>query len=144
MRFRRYTGLGDRDSTSRMSATLEGHEPSFASRRHLGGSLHLGYDTQQSGPHENSLEQQFRQNSRQEDDYNTHYDSHRVLSTSAADFNGDPRTLRPEVDRSALRRIMLDALPPEPAECGHALSSVQLTCGPSRSRKFGSFAMDGV
>ncbi|KAM5541351.1 hypothetical protein V8D89_004905 [Ganoderma adspersum] len=105
-------------------ATLYGCEPSFASRRHLGGSLDLGYDTGQRALRENGLEQRFKQHSRPEGDASTYCNSQRILSTSTADPNGDLRTLRPEIGRSALRRIMLDALPPDAVKWGHALSSV--------------------
>ena len=106
-------------------ATLYEREPSFASCRHLGGSLDLGYDTGQRALRENGLEQQFKRYARPEGDCNTYCDSQRVLSTSTAESNGGPRTLRPEIDRSALRRIMLDALPPDAVKWGHALSAVR-------------------
>ncbi|KAM5541341.1 hypothetical protein V8D89_004895 [Ganoderma adspersum] len=106
-------------------ATLDEREPSIASRRHLGGSLDLGYDTGQRALRENGLEQQFKQHLRPEGDCNMYYDSQRVLSTSATDPNGDPRTLRPEIDRSALRKIMLNAVPPDAIKRGHALSSIR-------------------
>ena len=90
----------------------------------MGGLLDLGYDTGLRALRENGLEKQFKQNARPEGDCNTYCDTQRVLSTSAADPHGDPRTLRPQIDRSALRKIMLDAIPPGAIKWRHALSSV--------------------
>ena len=107
---------------SGIPATLYEREPSFASRRHLGGSLDLGYDTGLRALSENDLEQQFKRHSCPEGDGSRYCDSARVLSTSIADPNGDPRALHPEIDRSALRKSMLDAIPPDVIKWGHAFS----------------------
>ena len=65
-----------------------------------------------------------KENSLPEGDRNTYCDSQCVLGTSTVDPNGDPgpRTLRPEIDRSALRKIMLDAIPPDTIKWDHAFS----------------------
>jgi 2-polyprenyl-6-methoxyphenol hydroxylase-like FAD-dependent oxidoreductase len=57
-------------------------------------------------------------------------DAKRVVDHQATvllDRPGDPGSVRPEVDRGELRRMLLDALPPGVVRWGHKVSSVRST-----------------
>ncbi|MEH3121706.1 MAG: FAD-dependent monooxygenase [Sphingomonas phyllosphaerae] len=67
-------------------------------------------------------------------------DAKRVVDcqgTVLLDRPGDPATARPEVDRGELRRMLLDALPPELVKWGHKVVSIRPTAG---SRHMVAFA----
>ncbi|PIL35000.1 hypothetical protein GSI_02787 [Ganoderma sinense ZZ0214-1] len=106
-------------------ATLYEREASFSSRAHQGGTLDLGYDSGQRALRDNGLAALFAQHSRPEGDTNRFADSQKILGMVDADPNQDPRDLRPEIDRSILRKIMLDAMPADAVKWGHALTSVR-------------------
>ncbi|KAI1783583.1 FAD/NAD(P)-binding domain-containing protein [Ganoderma leucocontextum] len=106
-------------------ATLYEREASFTSRAHLGGTLDLGYDSGQRALRANGLEELFKKHSRPEGDTNRFGDSQKILGCIDADPNQDPRDLRPEIDRSVLRKIMLDALPADAIKWGYALATVR-------------------
>ncbi|KAI1786983.1 FAD/NAD(P)-binding domain-containing protein [Ganoderma leucocontextum] len=106
-------------------ATLYEREASFTSRRHLGGTLDLGYESGQRALRENGLQQQWEAHSRPEGECNRFCDSQKLLASIDADPNQDPRNFRPEIDRSALRKIMVDAIPADAIKWGHALTSVR-------------------
>ncbi|KAM5541347.1 hypothetical protein V8D89_004901, partial [Ganoderma adspersum] len=79
-------------------ATLYEREADFSTHRHLGGCLDLGH---------------------------RFYDTQRLLVAFEGGPSEDPRDLRPEIDRSILRSIMLDAIPPDAIKWGHVLTSVR-------------------
>ena len=108
-------------------ATLYEREASFSSRAHLGGTLDLGYDSGQRALRSNGLAALFAQHSRPEADTSRFADSQKVLGSMNADKDKDqdPRDRRPEIDRSVLRRIILDALPADAVKWGYALASVR-------------------
>ena len=106
-------------------ATLYEREADFNTRRHLGGTLDLGYESGQRALRENGLQKEWEANSRPEGDSNRFCDSQKLLAAFTGSQNTDPRDLRPEIDRSALRQIMLDAIPADAIKWGHALISVR-------------------
>ncbi|PIL30302.1 hypothetical protein GSI_07484 [Ganoderma sinense ZZ0214-1] len=81
-------------------ATLYEREASFSTHRHLGGTLDLGY-------------------------YHRFYDTQKLLVAFSGGPSEDPRDVRPEIDRTVLRKIMLDAVPPESIKWGHDLTSIR-------------------
>ncbi|KAM5536890.1 hypothetical protein V8D89_009437 [Ganoderma adspersum] len=117
-------------------ATLYEREVSFSSRAHLGGTLDLGYDSGQRALRENGLEALFTKHSRPEGDTSRFADSQKILGSMDADKDQDPRDLRPEIDRSILRKLMLDALPPNAIKWGHTLASVRALGGGAHELTF--------
>ncbi|KAI1786984.1 FAD/NAD(P)-binding domain-containing protein [Ganoderma leucocontextum] len=106
-------------------ATLYEREAGFASRRHLGGTLDLGYESGQRALRENGLHEQWEANSRPEGDSYRFWDSQKLVVAFDGGPSKDPRDLRPEIDRSMLRKIMLDAVPADAVKWDHALTSVR-------------------
>ena len=110
-------------------AALYEREVSSSSRTHLGGTLDLGYDSGRRALRENGLDALFKHHSRPEGDRNRFADSQDIVGSMDADPNQDPRDLRPEIDRSVLRKIMLDAIPADIIKWGHAFASVRPLAG---------------
>ena len=110
-------------------AILYEREADFNTRRHLGGTLDLGYESGQRALRENGLQKEWEANSRPEGDSNRFCDSQKLLVSFSGGDSQDPRDLRPEIDRTALRQIMLDAVPPEAIKWGHALTSIRALGG---------------
>ncbi|KAI1786988.1 FAD/NAD(P)-binding domain-containing protein [Ganoderma leucocontextum] len=107
-------------------ATLYEREVGFASRRHLGGTLDLGHESGQRALRENGLQEQWEANSRPEGDSYRFWDSQKlVVAFDGLGASKDPRDLRPEIDRSMLRKIMLDAVPADAVKWDHTLTSVR-------------------
>ena len=88
-------------------------------------TLDLGYDSGQRALRENGVEPLFKRHSRPEGDRNRFADSQNIVGFMDADPNQDPCDLRPETDRSILRKIMLDAIPADTIKWGHTLASVR-------------------
>ncbi|KAM5541336.1 hypothetical protein V8D89_004890 [Ganoderma adspersum] len=109
-------------------AILYEREADFNTRRHLGGCLDLGYESGQRALRENGLQKEWEANSRPEGDSNRFCDSQKILVSFGGD-SPDPRDLRPEIDRTALRQIMLDAIPADAIKWGHALTSIHALGG---------------
>lgn len=107
-------------------ATVYERELSFNSRAHLGGMLDLGYSSGQRVLRENGLGDAFARHSRPEADaYRLSDAQGNVLSSKDPEQGADPRDIRPEIDRSVLRKVMVDAIPPDSIKWGHGLSSVR-------------------
>ncbi|KAI0801477.1 monooxygenase FAD-binding protein [Fomes fomentarius] len=109
-------------------ATLYEREAGFNSRAHLGGILDLGHDSGQRALRENGLEDAFKRHSRADaDEFKICDKSGKVLLYKPAEPEDqrNPLDARPEIDRSVLRKILLDAAPPGAVKWGHALSSVR-------------------
>ncbi|KAI0737350.1 FAD/NAD(P)-binding domain-containing protein [Daedaleopsis nitida] len=109
-------------------ATVYERESGFSSRAHLGGTLDLGWDSGQRALRENGLEDEFKKFSRPEgDEFKMCDGAGNVLLAKRAEENADkdPRDLRPEIDRSKLRKILLDAVPADAVKWGHGLSSIR-------------------
>ncbi|KAM5543497.1 hypothetical protein V8D89_002748 [Ganoderma adspersum] len=107
-------------------ATVYEREPSIDSRAHLGGMLDLGHDSGQRALRENGLGEIFAQNSRPEADAFRICDPEgNILASKDAEQNVNPLDVRPEIDRVVLRKIMVDAAPPDSIKWGYALSSVR-------------------
>ncbi|TBU28116.1 FAD/NAD(P)-binding domain-containing protein [Dichomitus squalens] len=107
-------------------AILYERETSADSRAHLGGMLDLGYDSGQRALRENGLQEIFSLNSRPEaDTFRACDQAGNILASKGADPNENPLDVRPEIDRSVLRNIMLDAVPTDAIQWGHALTSVR-------------------
>ena len=88
--------------------------------------LDLGYDSGQRALRENGLEEAFVRNSRPEADAYRAYDMEgNLLFSKEGEEEKDPIDIRPEIDRSVLRKILLDAIPSESIKWGHALASVR-------------------
>ncbi|KAM5536894.1 hypothetical protein V8D89_009441 [Ganoderma adspersum] len=101
------------------------HEASFSACAHLGDTLDLGYDSGQRALCENDLSALFVQHSLPEADTSRFEDSQK-----------DPRDLCPEIDRSVLRKIMLDALPATDIKRGQTLASVCALSGGTHELMF--------
>ncbi len=107
-------------------ATVYERETSIDSRAHLGGMLDLGYDSGQRALRENGLGEVFARNSRPEADAFRICDPEgNILVSKDAEQNVNPLDIRPEIDRAVLRRIMVDAAPPNSIKWGYALASVR-------------------
>jgi 2-polyprenyl-6-methoxyphenol hydroxylase-like FAD-dependent oxidoreductase len=95
------------------------HDPAA---RTQGGSLDLHGESGQYALHEAGLSAAFKQIARYEDQQSRLYDKHATLWFADTDVSNKNR---PEVDRGALRRILLDALPPGVVRWNHGLSAVR-------------------
>ncbi|KAH9903113.1 monooxygenase FAD-binding protein [Cubamyces lactineus] len=105
-------------------------EVSSDARAHLGGMLDLEWSSGQRALRENGLEELFVKYSRAGDAEET-----RICGKAGVPLihrkkekptNGDLRESRPEIDRRALRELLLGAVPQESVKWGHALASVCL------------------
>ena len=118
-------------------ATVYERDVTPFSRLHLGGTLDLIWESGQRALRENGLEEVFKANSRPEGD------SYKIIDSSAnvlLEFDGsrykEAKDIRPEIDRSTLRRILLDAVPAESVKWDHALSSVRSLGGGTHELTF--------
>jgi 2-polyprenyl-6-methoxyphenol hydroxylase-like FAD-dependent oxidoreductase len=106
-------------------AVYEGE--SSADARAQGGLLDLHEHSGQRALHDLDLHETFLTLVRPGEDAKRIMDSQ---ATVLLDRPGNPATARPEVDRCELRRMLLDALPPDVVRWGHKVSSVRTTkCG---------------
>ncbi|TBU34192.1 monooxygenase [Dichomitus squalens] len=107
-------------------STVYERDTSFDSRAHIGGMLDLKYESGQRALRENGLEETLACNSRPEAAAMRGYDSAgNVLFAQDPDPNHDPKDISPEIDRSVLRKILVDAIPADAVKWGHALASVR-------------------
>ena len=116
-------------------ATLYERDPAFDSRAHLGAPLDLGWETGQRALRENGLQVDFEKSAGAEgrriyDGAGTLHFSHGAGSESPEGQQDPPppqrpEDTRPEIERTLLRKILLDAVPPHLIKWGHALSSVR-------------------
>ncbi|TBU43818.1 FAD/NAD(P)-binding domain-containing protein [Dichomitus squalens] len=117
--------------------TVYERETSADSRAHLGGMLDLGYESGQRALRENGLGEVFARNSRPEADSFRAYDPEgNLLFAKDPDPNQDPLDVRPEIDRSVLRKILVDAIPANAVKWSHALASVRDLGNGSRELTF--------
>ncbi|KAI0737343.1 FAD/NAD(P)-binding domain-containing protein [Daedaleopsis nitida] len=111
-----------------VTATLYERETGFSARAHLGGTLDLGWDSGQRALRENGLAEEFQKHSRPEGDEMRICDAAgNVLLYNSGEkgADSDPRDIRPEIDRSVLRKMLLDAVPAGSIKWGHAVSSAR-------------------
>ncbi|KAI0794696.1 FAD/NAD(P)-binding domain-containing protein [Fomes fomentarius] len=109
-----------------INATLYERDVGFNARAHLGGTFDLGYQSGQRALRENGLEDLFKQYSRPEgEEFRLCDAAGNVLIYQPANENLDPVDTRPEIDRSTLRNILLDAVPSDSIKWGHTLASVR-------------------
>ena len=112
-------------------ATLYERDIDFNARSHLGGTLDLGYASGQRALRDNGLEDTFKFHSRPEGDtFKISDGAGNILITSddRSSVNPhpeDPKDVRPEIDRTVLRRILLDACPADSIKWGHTLVSAR-------------------
>jgi 2-polyprenyl-6-methoxyphenol hydroxylase-like FAD-dependent oxidoreductase len=104
-----------------LPATVFEREPHALSRPQ-GGTLDLHVESGQMALRRAGLEAEFRQIARYEDQGSRLYDSTGKLVLADDDAAGGDR---PEVDRTALRQILLDAVPAESIRWGHELREVR-------------------
>ncbi|RPD57240.1 FAD/NAD(P)-binding domain-containing protein [Lentinus tigrinus ALCF2SS1-7] len=108
-------------------ATLYERDASVAARAHLGGVLDLGWTSGQRALRENGLQDAFMKHSRPEGEEMKMYDAsgklhlHHGLDESGPQQK--PEHIRPEIDRTILRQILLDACPANAIKWDHALTS---------------------
>ena len=118
-------------------ATVYEREASIDSRAHLGGMLDLGYESGQRAFRENGLAEVFAKNSRPEADAFRICDAEgNILASKDAEQNTEPLDVRPEIDRAVLRKVMVDAAPPNSIKWGHALASVRILATGERKLTF--------
>ena len=96
-----------------------------AGERPQGGSLDLHAETGQRAMRLADLETQFRAEARPEDQGDRLYDQHGALLFDR-DGAGDDR---PEIDRTALRRILLASLPPDQVRWGCRIETIKARSG---------------
>ncbi|TBU42642.1 monooxygenase [Dichomitus squalens] len=134
-------GEDAKSEASRMGVsltTLYERDAGFNARAHLGGSLDLGWESGQCALRENGLQEEFDKNSRPEGEEMRIYDgagklhlSHGEGGPSGPEGDQDftppqgPEDIRPEIDRTVLRKILLDAIPPHLIKWDHPLTSVR-------------------
>ncbi|KAM5544151.1 hypothetical protein V8D89_002200 [Ganoderma adspersum] len=113
-------------------ATLYERDASVNTRAHFGGTLDLGWKSGQRALRENGLQTEFDKNSRPEGDEMRVYDATGKLHMKHGGDGEDggplargPEDLRPEIDRTVLRQLLLDALPSHLIKWDHGLSSVR-------------------
>ena len=107
-------------------ATVYERDTDPFSRFHLGGTLDLRWEHGQRALRENGLAEVFAANSRPEgDEYVVTDAAANVLLKTPENYQFKPEEIRPEIDRSTLRRILLDAVPPESVKWGHAVAAVR-------------------
>ncbi|KAI0737351.1 FAD/NAD-P-binding domain-containing protein [Daedaleopsis nitida] len=109
-------------------ATIYERESGFFARAHLGGTLDLGWDSGQRALRENGLEAEFQKYARPEGDEFKLFDfAGNILLAKGAEENADkdPRDIRPEIDRSKLRKILLDSVPADSVKWSHGLSAIR-------------------
>ena len=117
-------------------AALYERDASVDTRAHLGGTLDLGWKSGQRALRENGLQGEFDKHSRPEGDEMRVYDaSGKLHMKHGGDEDGEdgedggpprgPEDLRPEIDRTVLRQILLDAIPPHLIKWDHGLSSIR-------------------
>lgn len=108
-----------------IAATLYERDEEFDSRAHLGGTLDLNPETGQAALEAAGVWDAFVAHSRPEG-----------MAVLVTDRTGEPlfhwvpspeteKTARPEIDRTVLRKILVDAAPAGSIKWGHALSSVE-------------------
>ncbi|KAH9915185.1 monooxygenase FAD-binding protein [Epithele typhae] len=106
-------------------STLYERDASPSARIHLGGTLDLRWAYGQRALYENGLEAAFKAVSRPEGDESRICGKDgRVLLEITGDRDVRPEDISPEIDRRALRQIILDAVPADSVKWGHALASV--------------------
>ncbi|TBU24159.1 monooxygenase [Dichomitus squalens] len=121
-----------------VQATLYERDAGFNARARLGGSLDLGWESGQCALRENGLQEEFDKNSRPEGEEMRIYDgagklhlSHGEGGPSGPEGDQDftppqrPEDIRPKIDRTVLRKILLDAIPPHLIKWDHPLTSVR-------------------
>ena len=116
-------------------ATLYERDPAFDSRAHLGAPLDLGWETGQRALRENGLQVDFEKSAGAEgrriyDGAGTLHFSHGAGSESPEGQQDPPppqrpEDTRPEIERTLLRKILLDAVPEESVKWDHALAGVR-------------------
>ena len=114
-------------------ATVYERDTTFDTRAHLGGSLDLGWKSGQRALRENGLQDEFDKNSRPEGEEMRICDGSGKIHLKLGGEGGHrphgpakgKEDLRPEIDRTVLRKLLLDAVPPNLVQWGHALSSVR-------------------
>lgn len=118
-----------------VKATLYERDPDLSARAHLGGSLDLGWKSGQRALRENGLQDEFTKDSRPEGEELKIYDAsgelhlHHGLPAAGGDGPQDPTKIRPEIDRTILRKILCDACPHDSIKWGYALTSVRTLPG---------------
>ncbi|KAK4699386.1 hypothetical protein P7C70_g6877, partial [Phenoliferia sp. Uapishka_3] len=97
-------------------------DTSFNSRQHLGGSLDLPQESGQRALVACGLIEEFKKDARPEGEEIRVVDR---LGTTLFELEGwGPTSSRPEIDRTMLRKILLDSIPSEFVRWGHQLTSV--------------------
>ncbi|RPD57245.1 FAD/NAD(P)-binding domain-containing protein [Lentinus tigrinus ALCF2SS1-7] len=109
-------------------ATVYERDASISARAHLGGQLDLGWKSGQGALRENGLEAKFKEHSRPEGEEMKMYDaSGKILMHHGLDEGEQPQKkpedIRPEIDRTVLRQILLDACPADSVKWDHGLVS---------------------
>ena len=96
------------------------------SRAHLGGTLDLGWAAGQRALRENGLEEALKTVSRPEgDEYKIGDEAGNILFHCHGVEHLNPQDIRPEIDRTVLRKLLLDAVPADAIKWGHTLASVR-------------------
>ena len=115
-------------------ATVYERDAGVDARAHLGGSLDLGWKSGQRTLRENDLQHAFDKHSHPEGEEKRIYDGAGKLHLHLGGEGGQrpgkvkgagKEDVRPEIDRTVLRKLLLDAVPPNLVQWDHALSSVR-------------------
>ena len=113
-----------------VQATLYERDAGIDERAHLGGTLDLGWKSGQRALRENGLQKEFEEKSRPDADEMRICDGAGTLLLTVGGVGKDGamppvEKIRPEIDRTDLRKILLKDIPPHLIRWGHTLSSVR-------------------
>lgn len=114
------------------ATVFEREEHSLA--RPQGGTLDLHVESGQLALRRAGLEAEFLRIARYEDQGSRLYDKHGTLVLADDDDSGD----RPEVDRSALREVLLNSLPADTVQWGRELRDIHARPGGGYDLAFGA------
>ncbi|TFK79975.1 monooxygenase FAD-binding protein [Polyporus arcularius HHB13444] len=107
-------------------ATVYERDADLNVRAHMGSTLDLGWESGQRALRENGLEEAFKANSRVEGEEMRIGGKDGIpLLHHTPEKVADEKQARPEIDRSALRKIMLDAVPADAVKWEHRLASIR-------------------
>ena len=107
--------------------------PSFRSQ---GGSLDLHPQTGQAALKECGLWEEFRKYARYDGEALAVYDKHMILYIKADGESEKTSRGRPEIDRGALRMILVESLPEETIQWGKRIKSIEKSKGTAHTLHF--------
>ncbi|KAI0737304.1 FAD/NAD-P-binding domain-containing protein [Daedaleopsis nitida] len=119
-------------TTPRIAIVDGGGTPPEPISVYLGGTLDLGWTSGQRALRENGLQEEVDKHSRPEgQEMKIGNAEGNIIFSRGREGAADPEKKRPEIDRSVLRKLLLDAVPSESVKWGHPLTSAR-ALGPDK------------